>query len=186
MAIFRSTYKKLSDEDLVAQLAIKSSDKVLAELYKRYGHLVFGTSLKYLNNKEDAEDITMEIFSKLTSKIQKNEITFFKSWLYQVTRNECLMKLRKKQLDTKEIEESVPFDNQELSEKMEKEEMLLKLELALEQLNEEQQLCITQFYLHKKSYQEVSSEFEIPLKKVKSAIQNGKRNLLLILEQNEK
>jgi len=59
-----------------------------------------------------------------------------------------------------------------------------KLELGMESLTPEQQICIKLFYLEKRSYVEISSQTGFELKKVKSNIQNGKRNLKLFMEKH--
>ena len=128
----------------------------------------------------------MQIFEDLHAKILKHNIQFFKSWLYMVTKNDCFMLLRKK---GKEIS-TIYIENYEQEERIEnheeKEIHLQLLEKAIELLKPEQKQCITLFYLEEKSYQQISLELNIPVLKVKSAIQNGKRNIKLHLEeQNE-
>ena len=59
------------------------------------------------------------------------------------------------------------------------------LELSLKELNPEQQQCVTLFYLEKKSYQEVSDETGFTMLQVKSYIQNGKRNLKILIEKKQ-
>ena len=152
--------------------------EIIGELYERYGHLVMGTSMKYLKNVMDAEDITMNIFETLSSKIRSHEIKYFKSWLYMVTTNSCLMKLRKKGLSTTERGGNEMMEEDE-SEAIEKEALLEALEQVIEELKEPQQTCIKLFYLDQLSYQEIAQKLNLELKKVKSAIQNGKRNITL-------
>lgn len=186
MKLKKDKYSVASDEELVGFLSENESNLALNELYKRYGHLVFGLCLKYLKQKEDAEDLTMNIFTKLKKKSSGKSIDSFKSWLYTVSKNECLMLLRKKRYDHIEVKEELITATPEGSgEKLNKELQYEKLESAIEELKEEQALTIRQFYLENKSYQEISEKLNLTLKKVKSAIQNGKRNLRIKLEQND-
>jgi len=178
---FRKTYQSLSDAELVKMYKDKSSSAIIGELYTRYGHLVMGTSMKYLKNKANAEDLTMQVFEQLPKKISSHNIQRFKSWLYMVTKNECLMLLRKKGHLTTEIMKELESSN-ELHLKEEKEVQLNLLEQAITKLKDEQRQCIELFYLEQKSYQEIVSELKMDIKKVKSAIQNGKRNLKINLE----
>ena len=178
---FRKTYQSLSDAELVKMYKDKSSSAIIGELYTRYGHLVMGTSMKYLKNKANAEDLTMQVFEQLPKKISSHNIQRFKSWLYMVTKNECLMLLRKKRHLTTEIMKELESSN-ELHLKEEKEVQLNLLEQAITKLKDEQRQCIELFYLEQKSYQEIVFELKMDLKKVKSAIQNGKRNLKINLE----
>ena len=177
----RKTYQSLSDEELVKMYKDKSSSAIIGELYTRYGHLVMGTSMKYLKNKANAEDLTMQVFEHLPKKLSSHNIQRFKSWLYMVTKNECLMLLRKKRHLTTEIMKELESSN-ELHLKEEKEVQLNLLEQAITKLKDEQRHCIELFYLEQKSYQEIVFELKMDLKKVKSAIQNGKRNLKINLE----
>ena len=184
MALFRK-YKidQLSDEQLVLLYKRDRNSEVIAELYARYGHLVFGTCMKYLKNKENAEDISMQLFEKLPLKLVQNEISFFKSWLYMMTKNECLMYLRKK----KEVPmEFIQIDSEEeaLNPKIILESKISLLEKAIDLLKSPQKECIKLFYIEDNSYEQIASMLKIEIKKVKSAIQNGKRNIKLILEDN--
>ncbi len=177
----RATYHHLSDEELVLNFRKDGSNEILGEIYKRYGHLVMGTCMKYLKNQADAEDMTMTLFERLPHKLANHSIERFKSWLYMVTKNECLMLLRKKgDLSTELTKELEASDEMHAVEAKEIQYELL--EDAIKELKDEQRKCIELFYIESKSYQEITSLLQLDMKKVKSAIQNGKRNLKLILE----
>jgi len=177
----RNNYSSLSDELLILEYRKKAHSSILGELYVRYGHLVMGTCMKYMKNRFNAEDISMHVFEKLGNRIQTNEIQHFKSWLFAVTRNECLMVLRKKGTVHLELTRD-PVYEEPTGEKELQEIRLESLEAALEELKEEQRECIRLFYLERKSYEEIASQLSFDLNKVKSAIQNGKRNLKIQLE----
>tara|TARA_B110000879_G_C10981507_1_gene435599 strand:+ start:133 stop:708 length:576 start_codon:yes stop_codon:yes gene_type:complete len=177
----KNKYKILSDDELLRTYKEKQSSEVIGEYFQRYGHLVMGTSMKYLKNKFDAEDLAMHLFEKLPGKLLSHNISNFKSWLYMVTKNECLMILRKKGNLTSSLTRELE-DTDDVNLKIEKEEQLEILEDAIEDLKEEQKECIKLFYIESKSYQEITEMLRLDIKKVKSAIQNGKRNLKLNLE----
>lgn len=177
----KNKYKTLTDNELLLAYKQKQSSEVIGEYYQRYGHLVMGTSMKYLKNKFDAEDLVMNLFEKLPGKLLSHNISNFKSWLYMVTKNECLMLLRKKGNLTASLTKELEHSN-ELDLKIEKETQLEILEDAIEGLKEEQKECIKLFYIESKSYQEITEMLRLDIKKVKSAIQNGKRNLKRNLE----
>ena len=181
----RKKYKLKTDEELVDLFKNDRSSLCIAILYERYSHLVMGACLKYLKNEVESQDMTMQIFEDLHSKILKHNIQFFKSWLYMVTKNDCFMFLRKKGImsSTDTLEKYEQEDN--YSELESKEIHLQLLEKAIEKLKPEQKQCVTLFYLEEKSYQEISLELNIPLLKVKSAIQNGKRNIKIQLEEKD-
>jgi RNA polymerase sigma-70 factor (ECF subfamily) len=181
----RQTYKNITDNELAAAYRQSADQAIIGEIYLRFGHLMFGTCLNYLKDKEAAEDCVMELFEQLPAKLKKHEVEYFKSWLFMFTKNACLMLLRKKKLLTSELEESLTAAApQDQHNKLELEQQLVSLESAIEELNDEQKTAIQLFYIDRKSYTEVSEIMAIPLKKVKSAIQNGKRNLKMKLEKN--
>jgi RNA polymerase sigma-70 factor (ECF subfamily) len=186
MSLFRlRTYRKKTDEELLLLHSEKSSDLVTQVLYERYSHLVLGVSMKYLKNITNAEDLTSELFEQLDLKIRQHSIRDFKSWLHMVTRNMCLMRLRKKNPVgemTDQLERSLA---QEASSTEETEERLILLEKAMGELNPDQKNCIQAFYIDGKSYTAIAAEQKLDVKKVKSFIQNGKRNLKIKLEQED-
>jgi len=182
--INRKKYQKLSDKELIDLYITDRCNYTLPILYERYGHLVMGSCMKYLKQIENAEDTTMRIFGELNAKLLKHDIQHFKSWLFQVTRNECLQFLRKhKPGETTSINElSIPISEEHL-ESVELELQLQQLEEAILQLKGEQRICIERFYLEQQSYVEISEQLSLPLNTVKSAIQNGKRNLKIWIER---
>ena len=88
-------YPILDDAALLNRYRSTKEVACIGELFRRYKHLILGVCLKYLKNAHDAEDAVMEIFEKLHLDLQKGDVTYFKSWLYTVARNHCLMRLRK-------------------------------------------------------------------------------------------
>lgn len=184
----RKHIQNLEDQALV-NLAKENDSAALGELFQRYSTLVMGLCMKYMKQVEAAEDVMMEIFEQLPGKLAKGEVQNFKSWLYSVSRNECLMKLRKKTVQSSDIESAELFtantDAEELEAVQIKEKEIEALEDAIKELKDEQRICIELFYLKKMSYDQITSETKFELKKVKSYIQNGKRNLKLILEKQK-
>ncbi len=178
-------YKKLTDQELLVIYCNKDDKQALAILFKRYYHLVFGVAMKYLQEQELAKDLTMQVFEKLITELKKHQIDYFKSWLYRVAQNACLMELRKKNSNTKPLEESIlrSMENDaETHHIVEKERLLVSMENELANLPPEQQQCITLFYLERKSYNDICQLTGFTFKEVKSYIQNGKRNLKIKLQ----
>lgn len=175
-------YRKYSDEELVVKVKEQQDMFCIGILYERYGHLVFGLALKYLKNSNDAEDLTSKVFESLFQKLQNHSVQHFKSWLYMLSKNECLMLLRKgnknNEIDIDIIQIEASNENIELEVRLD------LLEKKIEQLKDDQQQCVRLFYLEEKSYQQISEQLSLPINKVKSAIQNGKRNLKILLEQH--
>jgi RNA polymerase sigma-70 factor (ECF subfamily) len=184
----RKHITSLIDLDLLPLLR-EGNRKAEGELFIRYSPLVMGLCLKYMKQSSEAEDMMMQIFEKLPSKVAKSEISNFKNWLYTVVRNDCFMELRKKKLETSDFESALiyseDFSNSELEEVLSKEKELNEVEQSMSKLKKEQKICIELFYLKKLDYASICNETGYDLKKVKSFIQNGKRNLKLIIEGNK-
>jgi len=148
--------------------------------------LVYGVCLKYLKESEQAQDAVMQIFEELVSKLKKHEVDNFRGWLHQVAKNYCLMQLRTpKNLKTVEISPLLMQNEEDvhLNGVMEKEENLKKLEQCIDSLADEQRTMIKLFYLEGKCYNEIVEMTGQDWNHVRSAIQNGRRNLKLCMDK---
>lgn len=175
----------LTDNELITQFKKEGDNSLVGELYKRYSHLVYGVCLKYLKNEEESKDAALQIFENLLTDLKKHDINNFKSWLHSVSRNHCLMFLRKQQTQQKRVNiYEATYEHEEVfsapfavHEQVKKEEVLTQMEKALLVLKEEQRICIELFFLKEKCYNEIAKQTGYTIKQVKSYIQNGKRNL---------
>ena len=183
---------EMGEERKLIERYKQTGDLELAgKLYKDYMHLVYGLCLKYLKNRDDSQDAVMQIFEKIVGSLKTQEVKNFKSWLYVVSKNHCLMELRSKthkvRSQSRDIDD-VAMENVLLmhhdNDAPVLEEDLSKLEMCIEQLQNEQKTCIQLFYLEKRSYKEIVEATAFELKKVKSHVQNGKRNLKICMEKN--
>lgn len=178
----------LSDHELIKRYGKTHDQKFLAELFNRYTHLIMGVCMKYLKNEESAKDGVMNLYESLAEKLLSSEVNNFGGWLYVVAKNYCIGELRKQvKFDESKnnLVEHMEFELQErpiIEHTLE--EQLTVLEKCIEELNKEQEICVNLFYLKKKSYNEVTNLTGYPLKKVKSNIQNGKRNLKHCIESS--
>jgi RNA polymerase sigma-70 factor (ECF subfamily) len=183
------SHPSLTDQELIA-LYKKSEDlTALGELYQRYMDLVYGVCLKYFKDPETAKDAVMQIFEELVPKLKKHEVENFRGWLHQVAKNHCLMQLRTpRNLKTVEFKPELvqSEENVHLNGVLEKEENFKKLEYCLGTLTSEQQSVIRLFYLEGKCYNEITEITGLEWNQVRSFIQNGRRNLKLCMENNEK
>jgi len=180
-------YISFSDNDLINTFLEKDDNATVGLLYERYGHLVLGLCIKYLKNKDEAQDAVIQIFTGLLKDLKKHKIEFFKSWLYVYSKNFCLMELRKRQSMLKKELELIDnahliMDYSNPEHLNEKEKQISIMEQALELLNIEQKKCIDLFYLKNKSYVEIVDITGFTANEVKSHIQNGKRNLKIKME----
>ena len=177
-------FKHIGDQDLLDQYFKSNDNRLLGILLQRYTLLLLGVCMKYLKNEEAAKDAVQQIFLKVIHEIQRYRVQYFKSWLYMIARNYCLMQLRKHGIENAaEINENIVEEPTSLAGEIEKEKLITVMESSLEELNREQKTCVTLFYLDKRSYQQISEQTGFSLMQVKSFIQNGKRNLKLLVEK---
>ena len=176
-----------TDLELVERYKAIGDPVSLGALFERYTHLALGVSLRYLRNREDAEDAVMEVYERLTTALREHEVTNFKSWLYSVVANHCRMILRRRKglpavveaseelLDAVLASAPAPLEDDEGERRMQ------ELPGALSRLADGQRRCLELFYLEGHSYDEVAGLTGYALNEVKSHIQNGKRNLKILL-----
>ncbi|MDD5569629.1 MAG: sigma-70 family RNA polymerase sigma factor [Bacteroidales bacterium] len=182
--------KNQTDSELISSYKETGENNYVGELYNRYVHLVFGVCMKYLKDEDESKDAVMQIFEKLLEDLKKHEIENFKSWLHVCAKNHCLMTLRGKTVQI--INENTL--KKDLSSFMEsdsvlhhdngkdKEIRIQHLEEGIKNLSPEQKICIELFFIKDKSYQEIIEITGYDMNKVKSFIQNGKRNLKIFIQ----
>jgi len=182
-------YDHIPDQQLLENFYSDHDNEWLGILLQRYTLLLLGVCMKYLKNEDEAKDCVQQIFLKVIQELHKYKVDYFKSWLYMVAKNHCLMKLRYKHGKIPAELESQPIAAPEETDKKELEQtdhVLDLMEDSIQELNPEQQQCVTLFYLQKKSYQQVSDMTGFSMLQVKSYIQNGKRNLKILIEKKLK
>lgn len=183
----------LTDQELIDLFLKTGETDSIGELFDRYAHLVYGIALKYFDREDDRREAVMQVFEKLFVALKEHKIDNFKCWLYSVAKNHCLMILRKEntvsfndQVQLKIFQQDfMDFDGNFSLNHAEDEIIDKKLPDAIKKLSDEQRICIELFYLHEKSYKEVAETTQFSMNQVKSFIQNGKRNLKLMLENTK-
>lgn len=183
----RSDNRQLNEQGLLTDYRKTGNIELLGKLYEQYMPLVFGLCLKYLKDEEKSKDAVMQIFEDLVKKLRVHEVSNFKSWLYTVARNYCLMEIR-----SSSKHDIISIDNDfvetgalmHLNVEDVPEEKFKIMERCIESLPSGQRDVITLFYLEQKCYKEVSEITGFDLNKVKSYVQNGKRNLKICIEKH--
>ena len=182
-----------SDEELVKEYFNSGNKELMGILFENHVKTVFGVCLFYFRDKDQAKDAVMQIFEKLILDLRKTEVKNFKAWLSFVVRNYCISELRRNKgkyflpenyLDF-EIQEP-ELETEERISRVNEEKMIECMNFVLPQLKENQKLCVELFYLNGLSYQQISNETGFMINEVKSFIQNGKRNLKLLIEEKIK
>ena len=180
-------FDHITDAELLEKFYADGGNEWLGILLQRYTLLLLGTCMKYLKNEEEAKDSVQQIFLKVITELQKYKVAYFKSWLYMVARNHCLMQLRDKNIFV-ETDDEKHLQTEDINAQgiRDKEKTLSLIESSIVELNEEQRTCVILFYLQKKTYNEIASKTGYSLMQVKSHIQNGKRNLKILVERKMK
>lgn len=183
--MIQQAFKHITDIELLRKYQNDQNKDWLGILLQRYTMLLLGVCMKYLKNEEEAKDAVQQIFLKALNELEKYPVEYPKSWLYKIACNYCLMKLRdqKVYISIDKAPAISEIHDEENTASIEREINLDLLEVAIEELNKEQKTCITLFYLQKKSYQQISGITGFSLLQVKSNIQNGKRNLKILIEK---
>lgn len=180
---------QLTDAELVHLFQKEQDLKVLAQLYERYMNLVYGVCLKYLKDPDESKDAVMQIFESLVIKLPKHEVEQFRSWLYVLAKNHCLMALRasgKQKTSAISPELMQSGENGHLNGALEKEEQLEQMEKCMELLPVDQKQSVKLFYLEQKSYKEIADITGNEWNRVRSLIQNGRRNMKICMEKKLK
>jgi RNA polymerase sigma-70 factor (ECF subfamily) len=185
----KDVYANITDQQLLDNYYADHNSQWLGILLQRYTMLLLGVCMKYLKNEEESKDAVQQVFLKVITELQRYKVDYFKSWLYMVARNHCLMKLRNKNgRSVREINDNMPLAAEipQPALQIEKDALLTYVGLSLNELTIEQKTCVTLFYLEKKSYTEIATATGFTLMQVKSYIQNGKRNLKILIEKKMK
>ena len=188
MHVKTTRYDHITDAELLDLYHEDKNQAWIGILLERYTLLLLGVCMKYLKDENEAKDCVQQIFLKVLTEVSKYRIDFFKSWLYMVAKNHCLMKLREKgSKGVKELSEQIPAGEEiNKDELIQNEQTYQLLEESINELSEEQRQCVILFYLKKNSYTQISDNTGYSMMQVKSYIQNGKRNLKLILDKKLK
>ncbi|MBK9176204.1 MAG: sigma-70 family RNA polymerase sigma factor [Flavobacteriales bacterium] len=182
MFLRRKVRSSVSDDELV--LALRGGHpSALGELWDRYAHLLFGVGMKYLKDTERSKDAVVEIFASLPMLLRKHRVERFRPWVHTVMRNHCLQALRGDRHDARVDDAPSPIV-EDASDALLREASLERLEQAIGELNEEQRQCIRLFHLDRLSYQQTSERTGLPVEQVRSHLQNGRRNLRIILTRH--
>lgn len=187
MWIFRK--RDTDNDEALAKHYFRSGDKrYVGDLFEKHVKTVYGVCLFYFRDKDVAKDMVMQVFEKLITELRKTEVRNFKAWLSFVVRNHCINELRKNKGKYRLPETYLEFELKDAT--LEEEERIASvnddlilgfMNEALPTLKQNQRICIELFYLKGLSYLLVSEKTGFSVNEVKSYIQNGKRNLKLII-----
>lgn len=187
LLINKQKYKEISDNDLLHKYRQKQNKTIIEEIFNRYAHLIYGVCLKYSNTNSVCKDVLISIMEILMKQAQTKEIKNLKAWLYVVTKNECFRHNKEQsKIQTNSIDQcnkDIYYQKTEEETSPVSDKHLLN---SIEELVDEQKQCLKLFYFEQNSYKQISEATGFDIKKVKSYIQNAKRNLKIILSKKVK
>jgi len=187
-------FSELAEGELIKKYKESHDIEIPGILFQEYTHIVFGICMKYLSDEDQSKDAVMHIYESVVKDLKIYEVDNFKNWLYKVSKNHCLKIIRRDKQDQRHseyVKSKSSIDIMEFETTMSQmldgieEKKIEYLKEAVEKLKEEQRKCIELFYFEDKSYLDIVDITGYPLSKVKSYVQNGKRNLLIKLRKHK-
>src|ERR1035437_1275340 len=190
--------KAVYDYSLVRRALDKGSQKAYAELMGRYRHSVYFMLLKMVNNKDDADDLTIEAFGKAFKRLSQYTPTYaFSTWLFKIASNNCIDFIRRKKMNTFSIDKTIENDEGgEMSmnikadglnpeEHMVKKQKVKLMREIVEKLKPRYRVLVELRYFDELSYEEISEKLELPLGTVKAQLFRAREFLANIMKNSE-
>ncbi len=192
-------FSGVAKEDFeLVQSALKHNSSVAYEkLLSKYKDAVFFMMLKLVNNRDDAEDLTIETFGKIFNTLEKYKAEWaFSTWLYRIATNIAIDFLRKKKVETLSIHEplknekdkdhshNIPDEMPDPEEVFIKKQRAENLKTTIEKLNSKYRQLIELRYYKEYSYEEIAAEMKMPVGTVKTQLYRAKDLLFSILKNN--
>ena len=186
------------DYELVKKAIEHNDQSAYKELLDKYRNSIYHMMLKMVNNRDDAEDLTLEAFAKAFKKLKSYTPNYaFSTWLFKIASNNCIDHIRKKKLKVYSMDDSSnpsddsnsnPLSNRIKSNTLDPEENFIrgqKVELmrrVMSKLTVKYRLMIELRYFEELSYDEISKELDIPLGTVKAQLFRAKEILYNLLQ----
>ncbi len=188
--------KALLDYELV-QKALLGDEKAFARLLSRYKDTIYFMLLKMLNNRSDAEDLTLEAFGKAFKNLHQYSPTYaFSTWLFKIASNNCIDFLRKRkgvlisiesENDQSEISETMQIKSKELNpeEKLIRKQKAILMHKVVRRLKPHYQTLVELRYFNELSYEEIAKELDLPLGTVKAQLFRARQMMFKLIESTE-
>lgn len=190
--------KAVHDYHLIRAALDKGDQKAYAELMGRYRDSVYFMLLKMVNNKDDADDLTIEAFGKAFKRLNQYTPNYaFSTWLFKIASNNCIDFIRKKKMTTFSIDRT--FENDEggemsmdikaeglnPEENMVKKQKVKHMRDVVEKLKPRYRVLVEMRYFEELSYEEIAEKLELPLGTVKAQLFRAREFLANILKNSE-
>jgi RNA polymerase sigma factor (sigma-70 family) len=190
--------KAQADFKLVKLATLQGDQKAYAELMQRYKDSIYFMLLKMVNNRDDAEDLTIEAFGKAFKNLHQYTPDYaFSTWLFKIATNNCIDFIRRKKKMTFSIDKSIESDNGDEmqieiksplldpEEKMIKKQKAILMRDVVEKLKPRYKRLVELRYFQERSYEEIADELQLPLGTVKAQLFRAREFLYQILKNSE-
>jgi len=198
MEIGNLSSKAEYDYHLVQQAIVDSDQKAYAELMDRYRDSVYFMLLKMVNNKDDADDLTIEAFGKAFNKLHQYAPHFaFSTWLFKIATNNCIDFIRRKKMQVYSLDKPIEGgDGSEISveiksQSLDPEEWLIKkqkvkhMRAVVEKLKPRYRQLVELRYYKELSYEEIAQQLDLPLGTVKAQLFRAREFLYNMMKNTE-
>jgi RNA polymerase sigma-70 factor (ECF subfamily) len=180
----------------LVQLAIKGDEKAYAELLERYKDAIYYMLLKMVNNKNDAEDLTIEAFGKAFKNIEQYTPNYaFSTWLFKIATNNCIDFIRKKKANVISIDNedessevsppSLQSNTLDPEKDMIKNQKVKLMRSVVHKLKPRYRKLVELRYFKEYSYEEIAQELNLPLGTVKAQLFRARELLFNILKNKD-
>lgn len=183
------------DYKLVQKALSEKNQKAYAELMQRYREPIYFMLLKMVNNKDDADDLTIEAFGKAFKRLEQYTPQFaFSTWLFKIASNNCIDFIRKKRIraisidqgfttdDGDTIEVSIKDSVLDPAEALQKEERIHKMREIVDKLKPRYRKLVELRYFDEMSYEEIAEELKLPLGTVKAQLFRAREFLFQMMQ----
>lgn len=190
--------KAVHDCHLIRAALDKGDQKAYAELMGRYRDSVYFMLLKMVNNKDDADDLTIEAFGKAFKRLSQYTPNYaFSTWLFKIASNNCIDFIRRKKMVTFSIDRTfendeggemsmdIKADGMNPEESMEKKQKVKHMREVVEKLKPRYRILLEMRYFDELSYEEIAEKLELPLGTVKAQLFRARVFLANILKNSE-
>ncbi len=190
--------KALKDYNLVKKAIDNGDQKAYAELMSRYKDSIYFMLLKMVNNRDDADDLTIEAFGKAFKNIRQYTPDYaFSTWLFKIATNNCIDFIRKRRKQTFSIDKGIETDDggelnidikssqPDPEENMMKKQKVMMMRDVVERLKPRYRKLVELRYFQERSYEEIAEELSLPLGTVKAQLFRAREFLYQIMKNSE-
>ena len=190
--------RALQDYKLVLEALNEKSEKAFSELMHRYKDSIYYMLIKMVNNKDDADDLTIEAFGKAFSRLDQYSPSFaFSTWLFKIASNNCIDFIRKKRIQVLSMDQGIATSDggsiridakaqvNNPEESMMHDQKVIHMRLLVSKLKPRYRQLVEKRYFEELSYEEIADELNLPLGTVKAQLFRARDFLANMMEKTK-